>query len=96
MDSTEPGQDQAGATQDQAGPEPAGKDCLICDRVLAAGGLVAALVLAYMSADLLTGGAITAALFGRRDPAVWDAPGPDSAADVTGAAGPAEGEAPGA
>ncbi len=98
MDSTEPA-GTAETTEAEAGA--GGKDCLICDKVLAAGGLLFAAVLAYMSADLLTGGAITAALFGRRDPAVWDVPEAEAEADAAGAgvqadAAEAEGEAPSA
>jgi len=94
MDSTEP----AETAEAEAGTGAGGKDCLICDKVLAAGGLLFAAVLAYMSADLLTGGAITAALFGRRDPAVWDVAeaGAPAPAEGQAAAAEAEGEAPSA
>jgi len=94
MDSTDPAASAEAAEAAEA--EAGGKDCLICDKVLAAGGLLFALILAYMSADLLSGGALTATLFGRRDPAVWDVPEAGAGAEGPAAAAEAEGEAPSA
>lgn len=71
----------------------AGDDCLLCDRVLALVGLGAGLIITAMAVDLLTGGAISAKLFGsRRDPAQWDtADGGEDGPPLEGA-----GEDPGA
>lgn len=63
-------QQPEGAVQEQEG---GGDDCLLCDRALALVGLGAGLIITAMAVDLLTGGAISARLFGpRRDTAQWD------------------------